>query len=118
MDYTYLIILIFLAITLIPAIFFTVSQQSIAVVERFGKFVRISEAGLNMKIPFIETVKGRISLRLTQLDVVVETKTKDDVFVKIVASVQFKALKDKVYEAFYTLDNVDGQIEAALFGRV
>lgn len=118
MLYNSVLIAIVLAVIFVPLIFFTVNQQSVAIIERFGKFVRLSSAGLNMKIPFIENIRGRISLRLTQLDVVVETKTQDDVFVKIVASVQYKALKDKVYEAFYTLDNVEGQIEAFVFDVV
>ena len=85
--------------------FFIVKQQSAAVVERFGKFVSVRQSGLQIKIPVIDTVAGRLSLRIQQLDVVVETKTKDDVFVKLKVSVQFKVIKEKVYDAFYKLDN-------------
>ena len=85
--------------------FFIVKQQSAAVVERFGKFVNVRQSGLQIKIPIIDNVAGRLSLRIQQLDVVVETKTKDDVFVKLKVSVQFKVIKEKVYDAFYKLDN-------------
>lgn len=98
--------------------FFTVEQQYSAIVERFGKFVRISTAGLNLKIPFIEKVSGRISLRVRQLDVPVETKTLDNVFVRVAVSVQYHVLTDKVYEAFYRLENTEQQITAFVFDVV
>ena len=65
---------------------FIVKQQSAAVVERFGKFVSVRHSGLQIKIPVVDRVAGRLSLRIQQLDVVVETKTKDDVFVKVKVS--------------------------------
>ena len=98
--------------------FFIVKQQSAAVVERFGKFVNVRQSGLQLKIPIIDTVAGRLSLRIQQLDVVVETKTKDDVFVKLKVSVQFKVIKEKVYDAFYKLDNPGDQITSFIFDVV
>ena len=98
--------------------FFIVKQQSAAVVERFGKFVGIRQSGLQIKIPIIDSVAGRLSLRIQQLDVVVETKTKDDVFVKLKVSVQFKVIKEKVYDAFYKLDNPADQITSFIFDVV
>ena len=98
--------------------FFIVKQQSAAVVERFGKFVSIRQSGLQIKIPVIDSVAGRLSLRIQQLDVVVETKTKDDVFVKLKVSVQFKVIKEKVYDAFYKLDNPADQITSFIFDVV
>ena len=98
--------------------FFIVKQQSAAVVERFGKFVSIRQSGLQIKIPIIDSVAGRLSLRIQQLDVVVETKTKDDVFVKLKVSVQFKVIKEKVYDAFYKLDNPADQITSFIFDVV
>ena len=98
--------------------FFIVKQQSAAVVERFGKFVSVRQSGLQLKIPIIDNVAGRLSLRIQQLDVVVETKTKDDVFVKLKVSVQFKVIKDKVYDAFYKLDNPADQITSFIFDVV
>ena len=98
--------------------FFIVKQQSAAVVERFGKFVNVRQSGLQIKIPIIDSVAGRLSLRIQQLDVVVETKTKDDVFVKLKVSVQFKVIKEKVYDAFYKLDNPSDQITSFIFDVV
>ena len=54
--------------------FYTVEQQTTAIIERFGRFNRTSDAGLHFKIPFIETISGIVSLRLMQLDVEIETK--------------------------------------------
>lgn len=98
--------------------FFMVKQQSAAIVERFGKFVAVRQSGLQIKIPIVDIVAGRLSLRIQQLDVVVETKTKDDVFVKLKVSVQFKVIKDKVYDAFYKLDNPADQITSFIFDVV
>ncbi len=98
--------------------FFIVKQQSAAVVERFGKFVDVRQSGLQVKIPLIDSVAGRLSLRIQQLDVVVETKTKDDVFVKLKVSVQFKVIREKVYDAFYKLDNPGDQITSFIFDVV
>ena len=86
--------------------------------ERFGKFTGIRQSGLQLKIPIIDRVAGRLSLRIQQLDVVVETKTKDDVFVKIKVSVQFVVLKEKVYDAFYKLDYPHDQITSYVFDVV
>ena len=98
--------------------FFIVKQQSAAVVERFGKFVSVRQSGLQIKIPIIDSIAGRLSLRIQQLDVVVETKTKDDVFVKIKVSVQYKVIKDKVFDAFYKLDFPQDQITSYVFDVV
>jgi regulator of protease activity HflC (stomatin/prohibitin superfamily) len=108
----------FLAFVLLFGIFFIVKQQSAAVVERFGRFVGVRQSGLQLKIPIIDRVAGRVSLRIQQLDVVVETKTKDDVFVKIKVSVQYMVIKDKVYEAFYKLDFPQDQITSYVFDVV
>ncbi len=98
--------------------FFVVRQQTSAIVERFGKFVSVRQSGLQLKIPIIDSVAGRLSLRIQQLDVVVETKTKDDVFVRLKVSVQFKVIKEKVYDAFYKLDNPGDQITSFIFDVV
>ena len=98
--------------------FFVVKQQSAAIVERFGKFMSIRQSGLHFKIPLIDRIAGRISLRILQLDVIVETKTKDDVFVKLKVSVQYKIIQEKVYEAFYKLDYPQDQITSYVFDVV
>lgn len=111
-------ILILVIIALIFDGFFIVRQQTSAVVERFGKFKRIAGSGLNVKIPLIDRVVGRVSLRIQQLDVRVETKTKDNVFVFVVVSVQYYVLPDKVVDAFYRLQNAQTQITSFVFDTV
>nr|AWI66803.1 SPFH Band7 (PHB) domain [Piromyces sp.] len=96
---------------------FTVKQQNCAVIERFGKYHHISKSGLHFKIPFIDTVT-KLSLKIKQLDVSVETKTKDNVFVNLMVSVQYMVLADKVYEACYMLQYPEQQIKAFVFDLV
>ena len=110
-------VLLFLLLMLALS-FFTVEQQTAALVQRFGKFVRVAHPGLNLKVPVIDTVAGRINLRVRQLDVKVETKTEDNVFVHVVVAVQYFVLTDKVYEAFYRLADPHGQITAFVFDVV
>ena len=114
----YIPLIVILSLVVLFGAFFVVKQQSAAVVERFGKFTSIRQSGLQLKIPIIDRVAGRLSLRIQQLDVVVETKTKDDVFVKIKVSVQFMVIKDKVYDAFYKLDYPHDQITSYVFDVV
>jgi len=111
-------ILIIFGFIIVFGTIFTVKQQTTAIVERFGKFVRISQAGLQFKVPLIERIVGRVNLKIQQLDVIVETKTKDDVFVQLKISVQFQIRKQKVYDAFYKLQNPHEQITAFIFDTV
>lgn len=111
-------IIIFIAVVLIVSGLFTVKQQTIAIVERFGKFQSTRNPGLQLKIPVFDKVAGRVSLRVQQLDVIVETKTKDDVFVHLKISVQFLIRPDHVYDAFYKLQNPHEQITAFIFDVV
>ena len=113
---TYLFIL-FLLLLILSGVF-VVKQQTAGIIERFGKFTSIRQSGLHYRIPLIDKIAGRLSLRILQLDVIVETKTKDDVFVKVKVSVQFKVIKDKVYDAFYKLDFPQDQITSYVFDVV
>jgi len=117
MEPTLIIILVFAFLTLFAS-FFTVKQQTSAIIERFGKFKSIRQSGLQLKIPVIDRIAGRISLKIQQLDVIIETKTLDDVFVKLKVSVQFKVIKEKVYDAFYKLDYPHDQITSYVFDVV
>ena len=117
MEPTYIIILA-VGLLLLLASFFTVKQQTSAIVERFGKFQSIRHSGLQLKIPVVDRITGRLSLKIQQLDVIIETKTLDDVFVKLKVSVQFKVIKDKVYDAFYKLDYPHDQITSYVFDVV
>ena len=111
-------ILLFLAALIVLSGLFIVKQQTAAIIERFGRFLVIRKPGLHIKIPLIDKVAGRLSLKILQLDVLVETKTKDDVFVKLKVSVQYKVLADKVYDAFYKLDYPQDQITSYVFDVV
>ncbi|UYN90989.1 MAG: SPFH domain-containing protein [Anaerolineales bacterium] len=103
---------------LLPGTIFTVQQQTAVIVQRFGKFARIYRPGLNFKIPLIEQIAGRVNLRLQQLDVDIETKTKDNVFVKMTVSVQYLIREDKVFDAFYRLQDPHTQIRSFVFDVV
>ena len=110
--------LIVLGLIILFAAFFTVKQQTAAIIERFGKFQSICQSGLHLKIPIIDRISGRLSLKIQQLDVLIETKTLDDVFVRLKVSVQFKVIKMKVYDAFYKLDYPHDQITSYVFDVV
>lgn len=111
------LLIVFSLIILFSGIF-TVKQQTSAVLERFGKFRTIRNSGLHFKIPIIDQIAGRINLKVQQLDVLVETKTKDDVFVKLKISVQFQVIKSNVYDAFYKLESPHDQITSYVFDVV
>ena len=111
-------ILIVILVLLIFTSVYTVKQQTAAVLERFGRFNTISQSGLRFKIPLIDKVAGRLSLKIQQLDVIIETKTLDDVFVKLKVSVQYKVISEKVYDAFYKLDYPHDQITSYVFDVV
>ena len=110
---TYLIL--FVIVVIVASGLFIVKQQTAAIIERFGKFVAIRQPGLHIKIPLVDKVVGRMSLKILQLDVIVETKTKDDVFVKLKVSVQYKVVPTSVYDAFYKLDFPQDQITSYVF---
>ncbi len=108
----------FLVLIILISAFFIVKQQTAVVVERFGKFHSIRQSGLQLKIPLVDRIAGRLSLKIQQLDVIIETKTHDDVFVRLKVSVQYKVIKDKVYDAFYKLDYPHDQITSYVFDVV
>src|SRR5690554_5911264 len=114
----FLFILGFIAIILFFSAFFVVKQQTSTIVERFGRFQSIRNSVLHMKIPIIDRIPVRVNLRIQQLDVIIETKTKDNVFVKLKVSVQFKVIQEKVYEAFYKLEYPHDQITSYVFDVV
>ena len=109
---------LFFGAVILFAAFFVVKQQTAAIIERFGKFQNIRHSGLQLKIPLVDRIAGRLSLKIQQLDVIVETKTLDDVFVRLKISVQYKVVREKVYEAFYKLDYPHEQITSYVFDVV
>ena len=113
-----LIPFIVLGLIVLISAFFVVKQQTAVIIERFGKFHSIRQSGLHLKIPLIDKIAGRLSLKIQQLDVIVETKTLDDVFVRLKVSVQYRVLSQKVYDAFYKLDYPHEQITSYVFDVV
>ncbi len=114
-------IIIFLAVGLLAIIasgIFVVKQQSAFIIERFGKFHSIRQSGLQFKIPVFDKVSGKVSLRVQQLDVPIETKTFDDVFVRMQVSIQYMVMQEAVYDAFYKLQNPADQITSYVFDLV
>lgn len=112
------IILIVLVLFVFLSSFFVVKQQTAVIVERFGKFHSIRQSGLHLKIPVVDKIAGRLSLKIQQLDVIIETKTLDDVFVRLKVSVQYRVISQKVYDAFYKLDYPHEQITSYVFDVV
>jgi regulator of protease activity HflC (stomatin/prohibitin superfamily) len=106
------------AIVVVAISLFTVEQQTCAIIERFGKFHRVASPGLNFLVPIIDQIRLRLSLKICQLDVNIETKTRDSVFINLMVSVQYRILPTKIYEAFYMLQNPTKQIEAFVFDVV
>lgn len=113
-----LYVFLFFALFIFFSSFFTVKQQTAAIIERFGKYQSIRHSGLQLKIPVVDKIAGKINLKIQQLDVIIETKTKENVFVKMKVSVQFKVIQDKVYEAFYKLEYPHDQITSYVFDVV
>ena len=101
-----------IALSLILGSFFTVNTAQVAVITRFGKFLRVADPGLNWKVPYFDTVAGVVSLRVNQITLTMETKTKDNVFVTIPISVQNRVRPEKVYDAYYKLSDPVAQIKS------
>ena len=114
------IIYIIIALFLLKGALYMVKQQTAVVIERLGKFHKVSGAGLQFKIPLIDSIAGDINLRVRELPVEVETKTKDDVFVKIIVSVQFFVVDsiDGIENSFYKLNNPERQIQSYVFDSI
>ena len=107
-------ITLLIGLSVILSSFFTVRTAEVAVVTRFGKFLRVAEPGLNWKTPFFDIVAGTVSLRVNQITLTMETKTKDNVFVTIPISVQTRVRPEKVFDAYYKLSDPVSQIKSML----
>jgi regulator of protease activity HflC (stomatin/prohibitin superfamily) len=106
-----LLILIFKAVIM-------VTEQTAYIIERFGKFTKVAHSGLGFIIPFIDRKAAVMNLRVQQLDVTIETKTKDDVFVNLQVSVQYSVTRTMAKEAYYSMDNAKNQIASYIFDDV
>jgi regulator of protease activity HflC (stomatin/prohibitin superfamily) len=120
MDVTLLGLIVIAAFVLLvwAGSFFTVATAHAGIVQRMGKFHRVAQPGLNFKLPFVDALVRRISLQVQQLDVKVETKTKDNVFVQIPIAVQYKVDPERIYDAFYKLSDPIKQIESFVYNVI
>jgi regulator of protease activity HflC (stomatin/prohibitin superfamily) len=112
------LLLLFFVLKLVFGSFFTVDTSQVAIVQRLGKFARVSGPGLNWKTPFLEVVVARLSMKVQQFEVQVETKTQDNVFVQIPVSIQYKIIPEAVEAAFYKLSAPVKQIESMVYNVV
>jgi regulator of protease activity HflC (stomatin/prohibitin superfamily) len=112
------VVVVILILGIVFGSFFTVETAQVAIVQRLGKFARVAGPGLNWKTPYIETVVRRLSMKVQQFDVQVETKTQDNVFVQIPVSIQYKVIPDNVEAAFYKLTDPVKQIESMVYNVV
>jgi len=114
------IVYIVIAIFLLKGSIYMVKQKTSVVIERLGKFQKVSRAGLHFKIPLIDSIAGNVNLRVRELPVEVETKTKDDVFVRVVVSVQFFVVdtSEGIANSFYKLNNAEHQIQSYVFDSI
>ncbi len=111
-------IFIFIGVCILLVGFFTVKQETAAVVERLGKFHSVRHAGLHLKIPIMDNIAKRLNLKIQQLDVVVDTKTLDNVFITMRVSVQYQVIRNQVADAYYRLEDPHSQITSYVFDVV
>ena len=109
-----------LTLLFVFGLFFIVKQKTAVVIERLGKFHRIASSGFNLKIPIIDKKSGTVNLRVMELPVEVETKTKDDVFVRMIVSVQYYVVESNegIRQSFYKFDNPARQIQSYVFDSI
>lgn len=112
-----ILIVLIVSVVLFFALF-TVKQETAAIVERLGKFHSVRHAGLHLKIPIIDNVAKRLNLKIQQLDVVVDTKTLDNVFITMRVSVQYQVIRSQVSDAYYRLEDPHSQITSYVFDVV
>lgn len=114
----FLIPIIFFGLIILFASFFVVKQETAAIIERFGKFQTVKHSGLHLKLPIIDQIAKRLNLRIQQLDVMIDTKTLDNVFIKMKISVQYQVIRTQVGDAYYRLENPENQITSYVFDVV
>lgn len=119
-DFVFKLIIGVFAVLFVLGLFFIVKQKTAVIIERLGKFDRVAKAGFNLKIPIIDKKAGTVNLRVMELPVEVETKTKDDVFVRMVVSVQYYVVEsdEGIRQSFYKFDNPSRQIQSYVFDSI
>lgn len=109
----FLLISFLILMGIIISMLYVVRQQSVAIVERFGRYQKIATSGIHMRLPFgIDKIAARIQLRLLQSEIVVETKTKDNVFVMMNVATQYRVNEQNVTDAYYKLMRPEAQIKS------
>ena len=109
----FLLISFLILMGILISMLYVVRQQSVAIVERFGRYQKIATSGIHMRLPFgIDKIAARIQLRLLQSEIVVETKTKDNVFVMMNVATQYRVNEQNVTDAYYKLMRPEAQIKS------
>ena len=109
----FLLISFLIILGILISMLYVVRQQSVAIVERFGRDQKIATSGIHMRLPFgIDKIAARIQLRLLQSEIVVETKTKDNVFVMMNVATQYRVNEQNVTDAYYKLMRPEAQIKS------
>ena len=111
--FLFLLILFLIILGILISMLYVVRQQSVAIVERFGRYQKIATSGIHMRLPFgIDKIAARIQLRLLQSEIVVETNTKDNVFVMMNVATQYRVNEQNVTDAYYKLMRPEAQIKS------
>ena len=111
--FLFLLISFLIILGILISMLYVVRQQSVAIVERFGRYQKIATSGIHMRLPFgIDKIAARIQLRLLQSEIVVETKTKDNVFVMTNVATQYRVNEQNVTDAYYKPMRPEAQIKS------
>ena len=109
----FVVVCVLLLVIVTLSTVYVVRQQSVAIIERFGKYQKVANSGIHIRLPFgIDSIAARIQLRLLQSDIVVETKTKDNVFVMMNVATQYRVNEQSVTDAYYKLMRPESQIKS------
>ena len=111
--FIFILLLLMVAGFIVISSLYVVKQQSVAIIERFGRYQKISDSGIHMRAPFgIDKIAARVQLRVLQSEIVVETKTQDNVFVTMNVATQYRVNESNVKDAYYKLMRPESQIKS------
>ncbi len=111
--FIFILFLLLVAGFIVISSLYVVKQQSVAIIERFGRYQKISDSGIHMRAPFgIDKIAARVQLRVLQSEIVVETKTQDNVFVTMNVATQYRVNESNVKDAYYKLMRPESQIKS------
>ncbi|HFE9498898.1 TPA: SPFH domain-containing protein [Streptococcus agalactiae] len=113
MSLIILTVILVLVIVLLITSLYVVKQQTVAIIERFGKYQKTATSGIHIRVPLgIDKIAARVQLRLLQSEIIVETKTKDNVFVTLNIATQYRVNENNVTDAYYKLIKPEAQIKS------